>query len=290
MLEDLEIAWNSSLEIPSTTVGILAAEASVERSVEIYRHALLRQFVAHEGRASDQLRVSMLGKPAMELFARKFHPEWFEGEPMTRRLHQLFTDGDVFEATIQFHLRALGYTILETQRAVEWNGVTGHTDAIVRTPEGEDILLEFKTANAYRFAGYTKLGALVPCPYATQLAIYSAATNLPSAWVFYNKDTSDLKVVPFKPDVYAHYLDRAAELIEMYQGIQTWEQVFDHVAAPEPIPERYKNAQTGRYLIPSDMNKALAAQVYSCVPDVNGYGKETTYVVGYTMPWGIEPL
>jgi len=265
-------------------------------AAEMYRQGLIKQYASAPQKGG--LRLSGLGKPALDIFARKFHPEWFTTDWQTERLTQLFHVGDTFEADMYVHLDRFGYEVEETQQVVSFGGVTGHTDFIIRTPAGERFLLELKTCAGHKFTQYTEdsKGVLkniecIPKTYRTQLALYQQCLGIDSYWCFYNKDTSDIFFRPFIPSENAHLIRRAELIISEYARITEWDEVFNVFCAPPPEGEKYKNAMTGNFKVPQDIDKQLAPHIYEVIESKNNYGKMTSYVTGYRMPDGsVETL
>jgi hypothetical protein len=131
----------------------------------------------------------------------------------------------------------------------------------------------------------------VPMTYRTQLAIYQQCTGLDAFWCFYNKDTSDICFQEFVPEQNTHLISRAELVVSQYELIKSWEEVFDVFCAPPPDAEKYKNALTGNFKVPQDIDNQLAPHIYEIVSSRNNYGKQTDYVIGYKMPDGsVESL
>jgi len=284
LFEHIVKCWNEPLRrvyMPSPDALAMAAE--------MYRQGLIKQYVDRQQK--EGLRLSGLGKPALDIFARKFHPEWFTTDWQTERLTQLFHAGDTFEADMYVHLDRFGYEIEETQQVVSFNGVTGHSDFIVRDAIGQRFLLELKTCAGHRFTQMCKGINCVPMPYRTQLALYQQCLGIDSYWCFYNKDNSEIAFQAFDPAENQHLIRRAEQVIAEYARITEWDEVFNVFCAPPPEGEKYKNTMTGNFKVPQDIDKQLAPHIYEVIESRNNYGKMTSYVTGYRMPDGsVEPL
>jgi len=284
LFEDIISNWDEPLRrdyVPS--------HAAIEIAGQMYKEGLKKQYVSPPQKGG--LRLSGLGKPALDIFARKFHPEWFTTDWQTERLTQLFHAGDTFEADMYVHLDRFGYEIEETQQVVSFNGVTGHSDFIVRDAIGQRFLLELKTCAGHKFTQMCKGINCVPMSYRTQLALYQQCLGIDSYWCFYNKDNSEIAFQAFDPAENQYLIRRAELIIAEYARITEWDEVFNVFCAPPPEGEKYKNAMTGNYKVPQDIDKQLAPHIYEVIESRNNYGKMTSYVTGYRMPDGsVEPL
>lgn len=280
MFEDIAKAWDEPVDLSASP----PLYADIDLAAEIYRLGLVKQYKGRQNFTG--LRASALGKPALHLFAQKFHPEWFTGSWQTERLTQLFHAGDTWEADFYLHLRRFGYEVLHQQQEIVYEGVKGHTDMIIEVGY-VPILLELKTCASHRFTQYMKNPQTMSRAYRVQMAVYSKCLDIDGCWVLYNKDTSEVGFVEYDSDKYEpELLAHADKIIEAYNRIETWGEVFDEFCAPPPEAEKYKNALTGNFKVPQDIDKELAPHIYRIVTTKNNYGKDTDYVIGYAMPDG----
>jgi hypothetical protein len=252
------------------------AEASaINKAAEIYKQGLSKQYQKQPD--STYVRVSNLGRPGLDIHAHRLHPKWFTNDK-TERLIQLFHNGDTFEADFYFHLYRFGYKIKKTQVEVNYRGVLGHTDMVVVDNDVE-TLLELKTCSANRFSQLSKGQENMPLTYLTQMAVYQKCLGIPACWVIYNKDNSEIAVVPYS--LCQKTIDRADYLIDSLAEVDSWEKAYDWFVPPPPEPEKFKNSLTGNFKVPQCVDRQLAPHLYDVVETLNGYKKMTQYVVSY---------
>lgn len=244
-------------------------------AAEIYKEGLLKQYLDQP--PYNYVRVSNLGKPGLDIHAHRLHPEWFTNDK-TERLIQLFHAGDTFEADFYFHLHRFGYHVKETQVTVNYRGIVGHTDMII-SEGGSDVLLELKTCAANRFNLMSRGQKNMPLTYLTQMAVYQKELNIPAYWVLYNKDDSDIAVVPYTVD--EETLARADYLIDSLASVDSWEEAYSWFNPPPPEAEKYQSSLTGNYKVPQCVDKQLAPHIYEIVETLNNYKKMTRYVTHY---------
>lgn len=244
------------------------------------------------------LRLSQIGKPGV------LQALWSLGFPHSGGLaikHRLtFHSGDVFEALLVLLLQAAGYEILDwnnnniytgvdpvtEDKYVEFEGVRGHTDIVVRdTVDNSVFIIEAKTSNDRYFTSFMKKPD-DERGYVSQLALYQKSLDLPGCWVFFNKNTSEFGVQFLPEDLKESALARAHVLIPILRDIKKWDNLVDSVAngvlqAPPPINEVFQRKQTGALLVPQSMKYSPYRHCfYDIIVETNGYLKPTEYVVG----------
>jgi hypothetical protein len=252
------------------------------------------------------LRLSQIGKPAVLQALWGLGFPYDGGIALKQRI--LFHMGDVWEDLLIFLLKAAGYEILDHNnntlyqgqdpntgdKYLEYMGVRGHSDIVAMDPKTqEQFIVEAKTSNDRYFNSFIK----TPDDsrgYISQLALYEACLGLPGVWVFYNKNTSEIKTQVLTPEVREYAINRANHLIPLLQKIKDWETLSEfveqgHLQAPPPQPEVYRRAQTGAYLVPASMKFTKYRHCfYDVVTQKNGYGKDTEYVIGL-KPTPVHP-
>jgi hypothetical protein len=276
--------WNSF----GTGTNKSLAEAA-EKAGAMCAHAFHRQYV-NDREENPILRVSSLGKShAVELIAKKFGLIQPGGDrTVSPECRLRFVTGDLFEAQMYMLLSSFGFTIEETQTEINWHGVKGHSDFIVRTPEGERCLLELKTANDYYFKAVQKsIGD--ERGYLTQACCYSEALGLPLYWVFLNKDTSKIFVKPLvsvPAEQRAKALRRARLVVDAFEQCESFEDFPLFVNVPPPKIEKYRDHS---YRVDDDGNPLLYIPDYFISkPELfydyevrnTCYGKPRMYVTG----------
>lgn len=223
---------------------------------ELLEQSLTRQFlVADVGNDHSWLRLSKLGKPALEQLAYRFFA------PPSARLNTkaqirsgIFVDGDRFEGYFWFLAAYLGYECESRQELVYWNEVPGHTDGIIICPHTKQRwLVELKTMNSRKFKILQDSQSMSFIPeYVTQLACYMEATGLPGIWVVKNKDTNELMtLVPDDAELEAAR-NRARKLVKGFKAIERWEESFDYFR-PAPVAPVYRAGAVTGYKVPDSM-------------------------------------
>lgn len=226
------------------------------------------------------LRASTLGQPSVVQAMKVLgYDNKVPGVGTENRLSRLFMDGHVFEAEIIAHMEAYpGFSVVDQQREIEFEGVFGHIDGVVDTGHGK-VLIEAKTMSPYYFDKFIKEPNDVR-GYVTQLAIYTEALGLPGVWICKNKATSQVAmVIPNEEElVEARY--RAHLLVPLLRKIETFEDIFEVFQAPEPVEEVCKKKATGRFLVPEEMRYNPWRYVfYDITKERNCYSKYTEYAI-----------
>lgn len=262
-------------------------------SASIFKHSLSRQYISTE-RYNPILRLSSLGKSSIiELLAKKFGliQQGSDGT-VSEQCRLRFCIGDVFEPIFGFMLQRYGFSILSMQEEVEWNGVKGHTDMLVTTPNGETCVLELKTAND-RYFKQVKKNIGDERGYLTQLCCYSECLKLPAYWVFLNKDTQEIYVKPLlsvPEEQRMQALKRAKHITEIYEKCESYEDFPLYCKIPPPSIEKYKD---GTYKYHEDGRLKMYIRAYSISnPELfyimeegkTDYGSKRNYVIDYIYP------
>lgn len=253
-----------------------------ESAQEVVYNSLKRQFVVKDERNTNSpLRLSALGKPAMELVCQKFFLGHEEAD-INWRTRSIFYQGDTFEGFINFLLKSVGFAVLEEQTTVEWHGVLGHTDSIVLDEEtGQKWLLEFKTMNSKKFTRIKNGGMDIP-EYLTQMATYMAATGLPGAWVCVNKDNSELMVIIANKEELEPYLNRAKYIVDCFDNlIDTYDDAFKYFRTPELEPIMRGQKRIG-WKVPDNMR-------WSAYVDKLYYAKPMKFYIAVEAPFYKAP-
>lgn len=244
------------------------------------------------------LRLSSLGKiPAIEALAHKLRlieptpPSAFD-----EKSKFIFSFGDWFEAYLNFMMERHGYT-LEKQREVTWNGVKGHTDAIY-IEDGQECLLEIKTASSYYFEQVKALG--YPTDergYLTQFLAYSESTGIPRErchWIFLDKGTNNILQLPLSAvpsDLAEQRLNRAKSVIKAFEECEHIDDLYTLVQPPPPNIEKdkygeYQRHEDGRVkLYPHySLSNQIVKLAYVIEPGKTRWGRARDYVVDYNYP------
>lgn len=219
------------------------------------------------------LRPSALGKPAIEIFAKRFHPHLYAGDEMESRMLHVIQTGFVWEAEFPVHALARGYKVIQDQPAIVWNNglVVGHADYIIETPSGERRVVDCKAVNSRYGQDLTSHGITDKRGYLTQLGIYSEALNMPSAMMALLKnDASVYEILP-EPHETDLAMARARRICEAWLRVERWEDVFLYLRPPPPKKEFSKGKWTGRWLPHYSMYNSPALElVYDLYQDADG--------------------
>jgi hypothetical protein len=256
--------------------------SEIEQRVQLGLDAAFERHYREE-RQKPGLRMSSLGKPALITALQKLG--YYEPEPKGH-LRYIFFLGDVFENVLGVLLEEYGYKILADQTkhpedtAVEWRGLKGHFDYLVEI-DGNPVLVEAKTMSG----NYARQFYKEPNDdrgYVTQLALYSAATGYPAVWLCMDK--SDGKMTEVLPDVpyLDDALDRASNVLNRLEGMESLEDAFNLFRPPPARPEVFQREETGRYLVPASLSfSPYKSAIYKLDTAFNGYNKLTDYVYAY---------
>lgn len=288
--DEFEERWSKD----STFRYVTDSTAYADVAADMVRHSLIRQYVGLEDESNPILRLSGLGKYSIvELLAKKFGIIEQGGDrTVSEQCRFRFSVGDIFEAQMYFLLQHWGFQVIETQKTITWNGVSGHTDFIVLTPGGETCLVELKTANDFYFKQVKKwIGD--ERGYLTQLLCYNDVTKLPAYWLFYNKDTSEMMVKPLDSvpeDVRKQRLERAAKLVKIFNDCESFDDYPLFCCPPPPKIEKLKDG-THKYwedgslrLYIGDYDISHPELFYILDRKKNDYGKMRNYVVDFNYP------
>jgi hypothetical protein len=237
-----------------------------------FDQAYQRHYV--EDREHSGVRASNLGKPAMITALQKLG--YSEPAPKGNLLYT-FMLGDVFEITAEALLLARGFEVKESQGTIDWNGIKGHFDFIVHDGD-QDFIIEAKTMSG-NYARQFRQNPNDDRGYLTQLSLYSAARDLPAAWLCLDKSNQEMFAIPLAEDVKRKALQRALNVKERLDRVETIEDVFRYFVAPPGREEIYQRQPTGKKLVPSSLAwSPYKSVVYILTDDFNGYGKPTKYI------------
>lgn len=235
-----------------------------------------------EDRPKGGLRMSNIGKPATVLALAKLG--YIEPEPRGKS-RVIFHLGDVFENLLEVLMQAYGIKVLESQTEVHHLGLTGHLDYVIESPvTGEPVIVEAKTMSP-NYTRIFKREQNNDRGYITQLAMYSAAKQMPATWVCFDKGTAETFEVQTNPGSFQEALLKAEDVIERLDNVQALEDILHtsggYFRAPPPIPEKYRGKMTGNFLVPTQLKMSpFRYALYNIVSGTNGYNKATEYVDG----------
>jgi hypothetical protein len=262
-------------------------QVGVDEYIQSVRHSIVRQTQQQgDGYSSSPLRISSIGKPAVlqclelpNVRAQLRQANMEYTEPTTLKTLDIFHRGDQFEALVLLTLRNSGFQVISTQTEVEFLGVPGHSDVLVEF-QGQRLLLEIKTMSSAYFRQFTS----TPNDdrgYVTQLGLYTVCMGVPGVWVCLDKGTSEVQVVEPPSGLLANAVDRATRIIPKFKEVNCFADIFKVFSPPPPVPEYYRNRQSGRMLLPNSMKYSPYRDLfYHLTVEENGYGRPTEYVLG----------
>jgi hypothetical protein len=236
-----------------------------------------------EDRQKGGLRMSSIGKPATLLALAKLG--YVEPEPRGKS-RIIFHLGDVFENLLEVLMQSYGIEVLESQTEVKHLGLTGHLDYVIKSPvTGEPVIVEAKTMSP-NYTRIFKREQNNDRGYVTQLAMYSAAKNMPATWVCFDKGTAETFEVQTNPGAFQAALEKAEDVIARLGQVQSLEDILHtsggYFRAPPPLPEKYRGKMTGNHLVPTQLKMSpFRFALYNIVEGINGYNKPTQYVDGF---------
>lgn len=264
-------------------------------AAQIYQQSLAKQWT-EQPYDPRILRPSMIGKPGLQLAAKRFFPEMFttlyyahsqdipeeyeeEFADLQRRT-QIFHMGDIWEADFYFHCKRTGIKILAFQQPVSWNGIEGTLDFILDLGNGP-VLVDTKSYSAKYTKRLLSEGLTDTFGGVTQLAIYSACAGyIPSYLGVFCRDTCHFYLVPADTESLNKALTRAKYVVDSWNQISEWDDAFAFFKPPPPKKEYSNRAWTGRYLVPVQFYSCPSRHlIYEIVEDE---GRE--YVVDYRYP------
>jgi hypothetical protein len=268
------------------------SKVSVEDAAENLQTPLFEQFLT--GREpSPALRASQMGKPALEI-AAKYHGVYQSDEDFSDQTKLIFWFGHAFESWLQLYLEKQGYEFCSTQQDYNYEGITGHSDFVVKSPEGQKMVIDAKCVNDRTFEQYRKNGLDDGRGYLTQLAIYSHCEgNIPAAVVMCNKSNGAVSYAWVDPQAKVGALFRCDSILGVLQdsdhiegsALDKFNYCFQFFRPPEPRVEIHKKEPTGKFLLPDTMRfSALSNVVYDTYTDYNARNELKTYVSDYNYP------
>ena len=200
-----------------------------------------------------QLRMSVIGKPARQLWYDKHSPKDRKDEDAGLNLKFLY--GHIIEHLILYLAELSGHKIEDQQKKVEIDGISGHIDSKI---DGE--ICDVKSASSFSFKKFQS-GEIVgddPFGYHAQLSGYETAMGT-KAGGFLVVDKSSGDICFYKPD------DMAKPNVKSL--IKNLNTALEQDTPPEKCYE-YKTEKNG--------NKALATgcmfcpHKWECHSDANG--------------------
>ena len=267
-------------------------KGSVEAVAKDLKTPLHEQFTTGR-KPSPALRASQMGKPALEI-AAKYHEVYQSDEDFSDQTKLIFWFGHAFESWLQLYLEKQGYELLRTQASYDYKGITGHSDFLVKTPEGQKMVIDAKCVNDRTFKQYRENGLDDGRGYLTQLAIYSfCEVYKPAAVVMCNKSNGAVSYAWAEPQDKERALRRCDAILKVLRdsdqiqgsAFDRFNYCFQFFRPPEPRVEIHKKEPTGRFLLPDTMRfSALSDVVYDTYTDYNARNELKTYVSDYNYP------
>lgn len=224
---------------------------------------------------NNPFRASSLGKPALVIAHRYYHPNNSQLLPNKKR--RLADIGHYFERWLTTQITGLGYEVFANDSGatviLHGVGVTCHADLIV----DKKILIECKEVNDWYFKQWFKYNKRSDDRgYLTQASLYSYVYQKPIMFIVGNRQTGELGWFCMSDEDVSHYVNRAKSVVDvLVNKTKSWEECFKYMS-PLP-PNQTKEGLTVHY----SMN-----EIKNLVYELDDYG----YVLDYKYPQQYEHL
>lgn len=184
----------------------------------------------------SNLRMSILGRPARQLWYDKHRPQkQYEPDPA---LQLKFLYGHILEHLVLFLAELAGHKVTDQQKKVSVSGVVGHMDSKI---DGE--VVDVKTASAHSFKKFEQgtLNEDDPFGYIAQLSGYEESEQTKhGGFLAINKSTGQLAL--FRPD------DLMKPNVKTL--IKDLKEKLDNNNPPEKCYEPVKHEKSGNMKLP----------------------------------------
>lgn len=272
-----------------TTPEVLSSHNRYAREMgQVIEEKILKQYSCFDpDECMRLLRPSMVGKVhPFDVLLSKF---MFNYQAILDEKSKLiFSLGDWFEAWVGYTLKRMGYNIKENVE-VTWEGMKCHIDYIVTNDYGIDIILEIKTANDRYFNQVRENGVTDERGYLSQLLVYSQAVGMPAYWLFVNKDSMDMMLLPLEEvcsqELRECKIKSISRLCQQYQSVESYNDIFEMYSPPPPAIEKNRY---GEYKQPIKCYVPKWAQYpevyYNIVKGKTEYKQARDYVISYKYP------
>ena len=231
------------------------------------------------------LRVSTLGKePLLQALAHIGYEDY--------KLDNFFlaNNGHIFEALVRFILRCRGFDIEYDDfysTTVDFYGVKGHCDFVLKTPMGKRIVCEVKHCSENFLKGFLepemgyneqtnrtyKTGDLKSSlstfalnndyrGYIHQLSVYSYCLDIDAMWIFYNKGSHQVQCVPLPNGLRDKIIPQLKDLVETIKPISTLPEVLDTFDIPKPVAQVSRGVPTGLHYVPMCMRNSAFKDLF----------------------------
>lgn len=288
-MKDFLSELETSLIFPEDVEVVLSWRDIATKSALITHDSFIRQYVK-DYQNGNILRASSIGKmPALDLAAIQFNVISPPSFKPTAQQKLLFWTGDTFESWVYFQLCLMGYTV-QQQLEVNYYGIVGHIDFLC-TRDGESFVLETKTANDRYFDQVKKYGVGDERGYLTQLACYSEALGVPGYWLFMNKNTSELLVIPCNKEEYEPRLKRVRFIVDGLKQLESFEEAY---ILFRPVPPSVEITRDRKPVLDNDNRPLLYVPSTVANPSLHyitekrktKYGAARYYVTAYHPAYG----
>jgi hypothetical protein len=239
---------------------------------------LLRKRLS-EGPREFKLSMSKLGKPECQLWYDKHVTDDgldSEGQPYNQIK---FIFGDLIEQLVLFLAKEAGHTVTDEQKKVEFNGVTGHIDAVI-----DGVLVDSKSCSSYSFNSWSKGGVASDDAfgYMEQITGYAVATGSHRrGFLLVDKQLGKLHL-----DLYQSELRRDEQVI--HNRVERLNEVLSSGSPPQRCFSDEPMGKSGNKKL--GLNCSYCTHKYRCWADANdGIGLRTfVYSGGPTFLTQVE--
>jgi hypothetical protein len=211
------------------------------------------------------LRLSQIGKAPIILALENLN--YKKEDEKIDQIYPLL-EGHFFEAWAKALLFSKGYSVTDSQKSVEFYGVEGHLDGVLKIEE-KTYVVEFKSMSESYFRQIFNNPLSIEIikneyrGYIKQLACYQEAMQADGAfWVIWDKGSRQIKVIELPEDVKNQAVFNCKNIINVIKRTKTLKEVFDNFIIPEPTPQIKWKRQTGKYLVPLELKYTNWAEVF----------------------------
>ncbi len=270
-------------------------------TASFYRTAIEESFARQftdkgDDQERDTLRVSSIGKPCV-LQALKLLG--YHEPPPERKMRFVFHLGDIFEAYLTLLAKAYGFEVVTPQAEVDFLGVKGHIDFILRNPITKEMaVIELKTMSgsywnkfhtSYRGEYFAKEDPSCDTRgYLAQGAIYSHCTGLPLYWIVMDKSRNLTHLVQPVEENFEAAIRKATKIIPKLRQVEKFDDVLRLFKAPPGVPEfsgRGRNKEaTGNFTLVESMQYSPFRHIFYELEPAQKWNEQIEYIVDYRSP------
>lgn len=236
-----------------------ASEELLDEFCNNLKNILRTRLAGRNEEPNRAIRFSALGKKDRQVWMAA-HPEPDKDEKLRPQTYMKFLYGDVIEQLYLYLAKEAGHHVVDEQRQVEVNGVTGSIDACI-----DGTVVDVKSASSFGYDKFRK-GTVEqddPFGYVEQLSGYAnvLTPGKDAAWLAIDKSSGEMCVTTLKSQVIKHY--------EPEPRIEHLKEVIEQPEPPalcyEPVPD----GKSGNMKL--DTGCSYCQYKFRCFPDVRTF-------------------